>query len=85
MPKVTIYIRNDDMALWSTLNDKPTWIHEMLQYSQRKDMESGMNMSGSMPAADVLTDLDRAIDEAVFKRQPKTDTTDDITYEPIDE
>lgn len=33
MPKVTIYIRNDDYPKWQAIADKPEWLHEHLNGS----------------------------------------------------
>lgn len=30
MPRVNIYIRNDDWEAWENISDKPQWIHEGL-------------------------------------------------------
>jgi len=31
MPRVTIYIRNEDMEIWEAIPKKPEWLHAQLE------------------------------------------------------
>lgn len=39
MPRVTQYIRNDDMPAWEAIENKSEWIHEHLH---ENDLKTGM-------------------------------------------
>lgn len=41
MPKVTLYIRNEDTPLWNLVQNKPAWIHAMLQRTQHEATQAG--------------------------------------------
>lgn len=32
MPKVTIWIRNDDLPAWNKISDRAMWLHDQLSY-----------------------------------------------------
>lgn len=49
MPRVTIWIRNDDYDKWLAIADKPAWLHEHLNGGLVTYTQAGKSVSIHVP------------------------------------
>lgn len=44
MPKRTIWIRNEDMEVWNAIQDKPEWLHKVINLGYEEYLKSNNPM-----------------------------------------
>ena len=77
MPKVTVYIRNEDMEAWRDIEKKAEFIHEALSSYSRpdKDTNSPYNYIAGTPTPNQKKTIQERHKE-MYSNEPR--------YEPID-
>lgn len=45
MPRVNIYIRNEDYPKWQIISDRPKWIHEKLNPGSVYELGSSLDVA----------------------------------------
>ncbi len=65
MPRVNIWIRKEDEKQWNAIEDKPAWIHSVLNGNVLaiESISKILNESGAIVAVDTLRDLVKYFDD----------------------
>lgn len=62
MPKVTIYIRDEDYTLWENIRKRPEWIHKQIQRATLVKSEAVSEFKG-MKTFDTTIHMNTAKDK----------------------
>lgn len=54
MPRVNIYIRNDNQDRWEAITDKSAWVNAMLEASAPNKVVLDKGLEGPYPATDLF-------------------------------